>query len=130
MIDEEWLRELRFTTADGVRVTGLAGPGSGNVVLNGTLPNGERVVLKLRRHHLGFHIRELPPFLTGTPAYDVDRRNRKLVRLVGNPLLDEMTRDYDRLYSSVIKVLHEHGTNGRHATCWLSSTTTPRSPGS
>jgi hypothetical protein len=122
MIDEEWLRDLRFTTADGVRITGLVGLGSGNIVFEGTLPDGERVVLKLRRHHLGFHIRELPLFLTGTPAYDVDRLNRKLLRLVGNPLLDEMTRDYDRLYSSVIKVLHEHGTTGL-----IGSTLTPES---
>ncbi|MDQ3821033.1 MAG: hypothetical protein M3362_25590, partial [Acidobacteriota bacterium] len=46
------------------------------------------------------------------PKYEIGRLNQKLLRLIGNPLLDSMTCEYDRLYSVLIKIMHEHGVPG------------------
>jgi hypothetical protein len=110
MIDEEWLAGLRFEGPGGAQVNGLAGVGSEKVVLRATMPDGREVALVSYRDRLGFHIREVPLFLSDNkPLYDLDRLNNKLLRLVGDPLLDEMTRDYDRLYGCLINVVHERG---------------------
>jgi hypothetical protein len=112
MIDETWLRDLQFDGPEGTRITGLLGLGSESVVFSALGPDGSEVALKVYRHHLGFHIRELPLFLTAKPSYDFDRLNQKLLRLLGNPLLDSMTQEYDRLYSSLISILKKFGVSG------------------
>lgn len=109
MIDEQWLSSLRFRALKGLEVHGLEGLGSEAVVLEATTPEGRPVVLKIRRHHLGFHIRELPLFLTEEPAYEVGTVNQKLAMLMGEPLLDTMVEDYDRLHGSVIRLLERVG---------------------
>lgn len=109
MIDEQWLASLHFQAYQGLVVTGLVDVGSEAVILAATDPDGKELVLKVRKHHLGFHIRELPLFLTDRPAYDVSKVNRKLASLVGEPMLDTMSQDYDRLHGSVIRFLHSHG---------------------
>ena len=113
MIDEEWLASLHFETPfEGSRVVGLEGLGSEHVVFLVEEADGNKVVLKTRRHHLGYHIREVPPFLTARREYDVSRVNEKLRRMVGRDDLDEMTVEYDRLYSSVIRIVKKLGVRG------------------
>jgi len=56
---------------------------------------------------LGYHIREIPMILSEKPMYDVNRLNRKLAQLIGDETLDEMTSEYDRLFSSVIRTLYQ-----------------------
>ncbi|HVQ65045.1 MAG TPA: hypothetical protein VMT78_10945 [Terriglobia bacterium] len=110
MIDKEWLESLEFDGVGGMRVHELCGEGADNILFRATLPDGHEVVQKVRKHHLGFHIRELPLFLSDDkPLYDVGRVNQKLLLLLGNPLLDAMTCEYDRLYTSVISLLHKLG---------------------
>ena len=41
------------------------------------------------------------------PMYDVGRLNRKLFQLVGDDTLDEMTAEYDRVFSSVIRIVYQ-----------------------
>lgn len=108
MIDEEWLNELRFDTLAG-KVIGLAGMGGEKVVFLVERPNGDRVVLKTYHHVLGYHIKEIPPFLTETPQYDVQRVNEKLARLIGRNDLDLMVGEYSRLHSSILNIFHEQG---------------------
>ena len=54
----------------------------------------------------------MPIFLTETPQYDIDRLNRKLLARVGDRLFDSMTKEYDRLYSSIIANLHNSDVGG------------------
>ena len=75
--------------------------------LNATAPDGKRLVLATYRHVLGYHIREIPMVLSEKPMYDVNRLNRKLSQLIGDDTLDEMTSEYDRLFSSVIRILYQ-----------------------
>ncbi len=113
MIDREWLNALEFNSTGGMRVHGLANEGGDNILLLATTPEGRDVVLKVRKHHLGLHIRELPLFLTDNkPLYDVGRLNQKLLRLLGNPFFDGMTCEYDRVYTSVINLLRQLGMTG------------------
>ncbi|MFI8092563.1 hypothetical protein ACIF9R_30280 [Streptomyces sp. NPDC086080] len=112
MIDEEWLEAQRFTTFDGHRVVGLLGIGSEHVTFEVRKRDGTGVARQTRLEHLGYHIRELPLFLTGEPAYDLDRLARKLAGLRGATALDAMTKQYNRLHCAVIKVLHQHGVTG------------------
>jgi len=109
MIDEEWLSELRFEAYGGSHVVGLAGLGSEHVVLKAIEADGEEIVLKTSRHGLGFHIRELPLYLTAKKEYDLGRVNDKLRQLVGRDDVDEMTMEYDRLACSVLSNLHMQG---------------------
>lgn len=106
MIDQEWLGNLDFVRSDGLHIKGLAGLGSEKVVLNATAPDGKKLVLQTYRHVLGYHIREIPLVLSDKPMYDVNRLNRKIAQLIGDETLDEMTSEYDRLFSSVIRILY------------------------
>src|ERR1051325_3377815 len=112
MIDEEWLKGLDFLGVGGIHIKGLAGLGSEKVVFRAEHPDGTDVVLKTYRHHLGYHIREIPLLLSETPRYDIDRLNNKLLSLVGNEVIDAMTCDYDRMFSSVVRILHTMAEKG------------------
>jgi hypothetical protein len=107
MIDQEWLGNLDFIRPDGLHIKGLAGVGSEKVVLNATAPDGKQLVLQTYRHVLGYHIREIPMVLSEKPMYDVNRLNRKLTQLIGDETLDKMTSEYDRLFSSVVRILYQ-----------------------
>jgi hypothetical protein len=65
MIDQEWLNNLDFVSADGFRVKGLAGTGSEEVVLNVTGPDGTALVTPTYRNFL-YHIREISLNLSGS----------------------------------------------------------------
>jgi hypothetical protein len=107
MIDEEWLRSLDFTADSGLHIRGLVGLGAHKVTLGAVAQDRKELVLQTYRHHLGYHIREIPLMLSGRPLYNVDRVNKKLTGLVGSGILDEMTCEFGRLFSSVLKLLHE-----------------------
>ncbi len=107
MIDQEWLSTLNFERPDGLHIQGLAGIGSEKVVLKATGSDGKQLVLQTYRHVLGYHIREIPMLISEKPMYDVNRLNRKLAQLIGDETLDEMTSEYDRLFSSVVRILYQ-----------------------
>jgi hypothetical protein len=115
MIDQEWLGNLNFIGTHGLHIEGLAGLGSEKVVFKATAPDGKELVIQTYRHHLGYHIREIPLLLSDKPLYDVRRLNRKLAQIVGDNSLDEMSADYDRLFSSVIRILFEGCTKGEQS---------------
>ena len=115
MIDQEWLNNLDFVRPDGIHITGLTGLGSEKVVLSATEPGGQKIVLQTYRHHLGYHIREIPMVISDKPLYDINRVNRKLAQLIGDDTLDQMTCEYDRLFSSVIRILYNGSTQSAEA---------------
>jgi hypothetical protein len=111
-LDKAWLESLAFDAISGVRITGLAGVGSENVVLAGVTEAGEEVVLRTPRSHLGFHINEIPPGLSKCPQYDVARLNEKLATMVGVERFDTFSLWLNRLYAKMIKIISEHGVHG------------------
>lgn len=106
MIDEDWLSHLDFPAKNGIRIGGLEGVGNEKVVLTAFQPDGTRIVVQTYKHHLGYHIQEVPPFLSAAREYDVARVNRKLLDLMGSGYVDAISPDYDRMFSSVIKWFH------------------------
>src|SRR5438309_536790 len=118
MIDEEWLRQVKFTMPNDVlgmgdvEIDGVLGIGSHCVVFSAVTQDGQSFARKetyLIGFPLGFHIRELPGTLTKTPMYDLDRLNQKLLRLVGNPTLDIITPAYDYLYNMLVSFIQKKG---------------------
>jgi hypothetical protein len=107
MIDEEWLESLDFVGVNDLHFKGLAGVGGLAINLIAFDASGDKFVIKVRRHHLGFHIREIPLFMSGRALYDVDRVNRKLLKLVGNDNFDEMTSEYDTMFDKLVAAFHE-----------------------
>src|SRR5262245_31879866 len=109
MIDEEWLKNLRFQTQGGL-ITGLVGIGTNSIHFAYEEPDGSKHILQIlfERYNLGFHIREIPPSISLKPEYDFDRLNNKLLHLVGTPHLDRMCQKYHELYSTLLGVLHEY----------------------
>jgi hypothetical protein len=106
MIDKDWLSSIRCTCPwTNAKVVGLLGVGSEWVSFKTEHDDGKETVLQIRRQRIGFHIKEIPLFLSGEPMYDVDRLNNKLYNLLDNPYFDQMTVEYDRMYGSVIKNL-------------------------
>jgi len=112
MLDEEWLKSLKFEISDnyyprGCRIDGITGTGNTGIVFIVIDPNGEKFCLKIY-HQLGFFLKEIPPWLTKeTKYYNIDRINQKLYTLTGNPLIDDICEQYNRLYSYLIKYLYE-----------------------
>lgn len=104
MIDEEWLSSLEFESPDFGHIRGLAGVGGYLVALNLDTYSGEEKVLKFRRElwYLPCYLRELPLWLTRAPAYDLDRLNRKLAGLVGDPNLHIYVEQYNRLHDRLV----------------------------
>jgi len=100
-------RRLDFVRPDGMHIKGLSGIGSEKVVLKAIAADGEELALMTYWHILGYHIREIAIVISEKPMYDVDRLNRKLFQLVGDDTLDEMTAEYDRVFSSVIRILYQ-----------------------
>lgn len=111
MIDEEWLKSIRIETFSKGKVIGLLGHGAEYIVFKVAFPDGRELAMRVKGNHLGFYLKEIPPFMSPAPLYDVVRLNEKLATLVGNPLLDEMTDQYDLLYSLVQKLLYETSIN-------------------
>lgn len=111
MIDEEWLRGLQFDSPNG-RITGLAGIGSQWIVFHCRHENEDHVLKIPNTPHLGWSIHEIPPDLSATRLYDVGRLNAKLLRLVGNELIDDMCEAYNDVYAAVLRMLHTSGLEG------------------
>jgi hypothetical protein len=105
-IDEQWLQSLDFEGVSGYRIQGCMGIGSEKVAFLAIAPDGAKRVLKTYLHHLGYHIREIPMIISERPLYDLERVNRKLLALLDIAHLDEMTSEYDRMYSMIVSVLH------------------------
>ena len=108
MIDPKWLESLSFPIQGG-KVTGLAGMGSENVVLNITANNGDKMVVRCPKRMIAFHISEAPPQLSAGRLYSVADVNRKLRQLVGRRNFDTCSLHIDDLCSYVLKFLSEHG---------------------
>ncbi len=116
-VDEDWISTLRFdllTVVDEgrrvpLKVTGLAGVGSSRVVLFLESPEGEEVVYGFPRETWGLpsYLRELPPWLGSGAHYDPARLERKLDRLVGDPMLDRVVTPYAQLYRTIVHHLRE-----------------------
>lgn len=111
-VDEAWLKSLRFTSFGDIRITGLSGVGAENVAFEADAPDGTKVILKTPKLQLGFHIKEIPPSLTPQPLYNLTRVNEKLWHLRGNPHIDSMVQDYNRLFSFLLLLMHKHGFEG------------------
>jgi hypothetical protein len=114
--DMEWLESQRFEMVLGpdnegsaeelCRITGFKGIGSSRVAFTATDPRGTAFVLKFAIPQLAFYIRELPVFCR-TPQRDINRVNQKLLKLVGDPLVDLLVTEYDELYSRMFNSLRE-----------------------
>ncbi|MEY9138541.1 hypothetical protein ABIE79_010069 [Bradyrhizobium diazoefficiens] len=112
MLDEAWLDQLRFTAVENIKVNGLAGIGAQNVALNAEKPDGTKIVIKLPKTTLGFHVQEIPPSVSQKPEYQLEPLNEKLKSLVGHPMLDKMCPDYDELYCKIIHLISTLGVPG------------------
>jgi hypothetical protein len=128
MIDQDWLENLDFVGVNGLRFQGLAGVGALSITFVAYDADGEKLAIKTRRHHLGFHINEVPLFMSGTPMYDVGRVNRKLSKLIGNDNLDEMTSEYDKLFDKLVDAFHNDGKDNPAVVPRIGELMTPRCP--
>jgi hypothetical protein len=107
MIQEAWLNSIRLDSASGPRRLRLLRGDSDTVVLADDASGADQEIFSTR--HLGFHIAEVPIFLSGTPAYDLARLNAKLATLLGDPSVDEVTAPYAELYDAIVAVLRDGG---------------------
>lgn len=108
MIDPTWLETLSFPIQGG-KVTGLAGIGSENVVLQVATDTGTAMVVRCPKRLIAFHISEAPPTLSQGRLYSVANVNRKLRELVGRRSFDTCSVHVDDLCSYVLKFLSVHG---------------------
>ena len=110
VIDHEWLKQLRVEILDGYRVEG-AFLGGRNAVLKVMEPSGKESAIRFDRELLLFpaYIREIPRWLSTTPQYDVDRLNRKLHGLLGDPNVPRLVRDYNTVFYSIAASFREDG---------------------
>jgi hypothetical protein len=109
MIDEEWLKQLRFEMKNGAKIVGFLGTGDTTIVFDALWTNGTRVALRTERQNLAWHIKEIPTFLTARPSYKLEKLHEKLLRLVGEPYFEQMTGLYYRLISAMLDLLKTHG---------------------
>jgi hypothetical protein len=109
--DGGWRQEDWPSTAQEIelQVTGFAGYGASSVVFDVTGPKGEKLVIKTARREWSFrsYIRELPPSLSRDKCQEPDRLHRKLERLIGDPMLDQIVGTYSDLYRSIVYNLHD-----------------------
>lgn len=111
-IDPVWLERVQFSQkfvkASGeflegnYEIVGLLGCGGNSVVFNARNPEGAEVALKMSRRDWSFpsYIHEL------SNCQEPDRLHRKLERLMGDPMLDQIVRTYSDLYRSLVDNLH------------------------
>ena len=119
MIDEEWLKSLRFEMPGIGTVTGLAGVGSQSVVLNCTDLEGQEVVLQYPRRSLAWHLKEVPRNFGWEPGHSIDRVNRKLLTAIGSPSIDENCYIYNQVFNTTLGQLLE-----KSLSAWLSEAKT------
>lgn len=112
MIDEEWLKQLRFEMPNGIKVTGFLGTGGTTIILEAITPEGKPVALRVERFNLAWHLKEIPSFLTSTPRYDLHKLNEKIFALVGQSYFEDMTGLYYYVYEAMLRLLKESGVQG------------------
>jgi hypothetical protein len=118
--DNEWLSslsslhfEMRLSRESGnlaegsYRVDGIAGVGAHSLVFKATSPDGSLVAIKTQVPRLAFFIRELPASMAVFPSRDIQAIWRKVMKLVGDPVVDFLVDEYDQLYSNIFFSLHE-----------------------
>jgi hypothetical protein len=111
MLDEEWLRELRFSLGDGYALEGIF-VGGNAAVFAVTHPDGYKEALRIFERSLLYFpswIREVPNWMVSQPLYDVDRLNRKLGNLVGDPRLHLAVRRFKQVYDDMLRGLAADG---------------------
>jgi hypothetical protein len=121
MIDEEWLKELRFDMPGIGTVTGLAGVGSQFVVLTYTDLEGQKMVIKHPRRSLAWHLNEVPKDFGWEAGHSIDRVNRKLLAAIGSPIIDENCFIYNQLFNMALGQLLKESLLE-----WLSQARAPR----
>lgn len=107
MIDEEWLKELRFDMPGIGTVTGLAGVGSQFIVFKYTDLEGQEMVIKDFRRSLAWHLNEVPRDFGWEAGHSLDRVNRKLLAAIGSPVIDENCWTYNQLFNMALGRLLE-----------------------
>jgi hypothetical protein len=110
MIDADWLQGLRLELPGGYRIEGGQVGGSW-VVLKVVYPDGKPWAIRIPKtlFLFGSYIHEVPNWLAPSPQYDVDRLNRKLTNLLGDPQLDCFVDTYNTFFNSLLEGLHEAG---------------------
>src|SRR5262249_32309934 len=110
MIDEKWLNELRIDLGEGYRLDGVHIGGT-SAVAKVIYPNGTEWAIRFSRtlFHFSSYIREIPNWLVPRTHYDVDRLNRKLANLLGDPQVHILVRAYDVLFNSILESFYEAG---------------------
>ncbi|MFE2067354.1 hypothetical protein ACFXDH_34090 [Streptomyces sp. NPDC059467] len=109
MIDEEWLdAQLHYEIAGGYRLNGCRVGGSG-VAIFVDHPDGQEMVWKFGREMFreACYFREIPNSLAPRPLYDMDRLNRKLRSLLGDPQLPHVVTGYRDVFRSFLESLLE-----------------------
>jgi hypothetical protein len=106
MLDEQWLKDVRFDLGEGYRVDGIHIGGT-NAVIKVIYPDCQSWAIRLPRDVFRFasYIRELPNWFGPVPLYDVDRLNRKLANIVGEPEIHRVVHIYDTFYYSILESL-------------------------
>jgi hypothetical protein len=109
-VDHEWLEQIRTEIRDGYFIEG-AYVGGTNGVLKLVGPKGKAMALRFDRNLLLFpgYIREIPRWMSKRPQYDVDRLNRKLSGLLGDPNLHLLVKTYDSFFYSILASFREDG---------------------
>lgn len=112
--DQEWLSSLQFdmrlnresgTFIEGsYHVNGVAGVGAHSVAFNATAPDGSLMAIKMAIPRLAFFIRELPASMAVFASRDIQAICRKVGKLVGDPVVDFLVKEYDELYSPFVSV--------------------------
>jgi hypothetical protein len=110
MIDQAWLKQLRFELGEGYRLDGVYVGGT-NAALKIIYPDGNEFALRIPRKLFEFacYIHEVPNWLVPNPQYDVDRLNRKLGNLLGDTELHLIVGKYDLLFYSILESGYEAG---------------------
>lgn len=126
MIDKEWLKDVNFDVDvpddipglnSEIRVTGLLGVGSEKVVLEAT-DGSKGLAIPTTRFTLGYHISEVPPFLSKEKLYDPLVVCSKLDALVGRDGMDAMVRVYRNLIVWSLNQLAEGGVHRLRTRAW------------
>jgi hypothetical protein len=116
MIEEAWLNSISLDTPSGRRKLRFVRGEIDAIVL--TSDTSGATLETFPAQHLGFHIAEVPLFVSEAPVYDLARLNAKLTTLLGNPAVDEITAPYAELYDAIVMVLREGGPTQLFETTW------------
>lgn len=109
MLDKKWLESIRCESKYGFKVVGLVAIGSEKVVLNIVTTDGKEQVLYTSRCELGYHLKEIPLFLSDLPQYDVNILNEKIIGLAGSDVLHKWTYFLNCLHVRFLKIIKNNG---------------------